>query len=560
MKAHPLRLGRGAQDMSTNVVNLDALIPRDDFAVDEAPSKATPPDRITVAHLDGHFFTGYLRKPDFQRETAQWTPAKVVDLIRSFLDADLIPAVVLWRAGRSIFVIDGAHRLSALMAWILDDYGDRKMFLDHSGGHITDEQRNVAERTRELALKSVGSYAQYQAFRNNRSSAPESMQKRLSNLADNSLVAQWVTATDAKSAEDSFFKINQQGTPIDPTERRLLRSRNSASAISARAITHAGSGHRYWNSFGADTQAQIETSGRDIYKALYDPPITGMPLTTLDVPVGGRGYNVLPFVFDLVNQANNVRTADSTSKKDDKDALPPDTDGSVTVEYLKGVRRRIDRITGDTPRSLGLHPVVYFYTRSGAFQPSTFLAVSGFLEELASSQNLIKFTEHRRQFEEFLIRHKEATTLLIKQLGSGVRHIPRLREYYNRIFRGLLDNRKLDEIQAQFAVDADFSFLTGPRPKDARLESTAERKSFSRNTKTAAFFEAALPAGARCRLCGALIHKDFVQIDHIAARRDKGAADMSNAQISHPYCNSIKDHLSRQMVASLEASATDAAI
>jgi hypothetical protein len=142
--------------MSTNVVNLDALIPREDFAVDEAQSKAIPPDRISIAHLDGHFFTGDLRKPDFQRETSQWSPAKVVDLIRSFLDADLIPAVILWRAGRSIFVIDGSHRLSAMLAWILDDYGDRKKSLDHAGGYITEEQRKIAERTRELVLKTVG--------------------------------------------------------------------------------------------------------------------------------------------------------------------------------------------------------------------------------------------------------------------------------------------------------------------------------------------------------------------------------------------------------------------
>src|ERR1700688_1904579 len=94
------------------------------------------------------FFAGDLRKPDFQRETAQWTPAKVGDLIRSFLDADLIPAIILWRAGASIFVIDGAHRLSAMLAWILDDYGDRKRSIDHAGGYVTEEQKRVAERTR----------------------------------------------------------------------------------------------------------------------------------------------------------------------------------------------------------------------------------------------------------------------------------------------------------------------------------------------------------------------------------------------------------------------------
>lgn len=141
---------------ATNVVNLDAMIPREDFAVEDAPSRSTPLDRINIAHLDGHFFAGDLRKPDFQRETAQWSPAKVVDLIRSFLDADLIPAIILWRAGASIFVIDGAHRLSAILAWITDDYGDRKKSLDHSGGYITPEQRRAAERHHEHIRQCCG--------------------------------------------------------------------------------------------------------------------------------------------------------------------------------------------------------------------------------------------------------------------------------------------------------------------------------------------------------------------------------------------------------------------
>ena len=238
-------------------------------------------------------------------------------------------------------MIDGAHRLSAMLAWILDDYGDRKKSLEHSGGYITEEQRRVAARTRELVAKSVKSYAEYQAFRSNRSAAPIEMQKRLSNLADNSFIAQWVTATDATSAEASFFKINQQGTAIDPTERRLIQSRASASSIASRSITHAGSGHKYWNSFGGDTQSAIEMAGKEIYNALYNPPITGMPLTTLDVPVAGKGYNVLPFVFDLVNYANDVKITDSTSKKDEKTTkLPKDPDGTTTVQFLREVSKK----------------------------------------------------------------------------------------------------------------------------------------------------------------------------------------------------------------------------
>ena len=178
-----------------------------------------------------------------------------------------------------------------------------------------------------------------------------------------------------------------------------------------------------------------------------------MPLTTLDVPVAGRGYNVLPFIFDLVNQANGVSSADSKAKGTDTETLPADQDGNTTINYIKQVSKRVQRITGDSSRSLGLHPVVYFYTRGGAFQPSTFLAVSVFMEDLASREKLILFTRHRRQFEDFLVRHKEATTLLIKQLGSGPRHIPRLREYYNKIFQGLVAGASLESIQEQFAAD-----------------------------------------------------------------------------------------------------------
>ena len=57
------------------------------------------------------------------------------------------------------------------------------------------------------------------------------------------------------------------------------------------------------------------------------------------------------------------------------------------------------------------------------------------------------------------------------------------------------------------------------------------------------FFAAALPNGARCHLCGALVHRNSIQFDHDKPRRVGGSASLENAKVSHPYCNSIKDHL-----------------
>ena len=60
---------------------------------------------ISILDLDPKgFLYPALRKPDFQRETAGWTPEQVADLIATFARRDLIPAVILWRAGQNVFV------------------------------------------------------------------------------------------------------------------------------------------------------------------------------------------------------------------------------------------------------------------------------------------------------------------------------------------------------------------------------------------------------------------------------------------------------------------------
>jgi 5-methylcytosine-specific restriction endonuclease McrA len=64
---------------------------------------------------------------------------------------------------------------------------------------------------------------------------------------------------------------------------------------------------------------------------------------------------------------------------------------------------------------------------------------------------------------------------------------------------------------------------------------------FSRKTKSAAFLAEALKSPLRCALCDGLIHTNSISVDHIQARRDGGLAIINNAQLTHPYCNSIKE-------------------
>lgn len=526
--------------MPSNTVALDAMIPREDFGIDSGTRPANSLDRINVVHLEGHFFGSLLRKPDFQRETNQWTPKKVADLVKAFVDLDLIPAVILWKSGQYYFVIDGSHRLSALMAWIYDDYGDRQRSIDYFGGRITEEQRKVALRTRKLVNAAVGgSYAEYVAHRRNPAGAPPEMQQRLSNLGDNSLIAQWVPATDAITAENSFFKINQAATPIDPTEKRILQARRSASAISARAITHAGTGHKYWSSFDGVAREEIEALAEKIYHTLYDPPISNQTLTTLDVPVAGQGYSALPFVFDLVNHANGIGVADTTAKATlVRDSLPDDIDGMETIKFLKTVSKKLERITGDSPSALGLHPVIYFYTRSGSFQPTAFIATLMFVEEILNKGRMNDFIKIRSEFEDFLVEYKESIGLITHKYGSGNRSLPWIEKYFLKIVDSLWQGKSSAEIRSDLANDSNFAFITAPRPSGIHDSSEKKGGRFNSNTKTAAFFALALPNAPRCAICNSIIHKNSVQFDHKQRVRDGGHADVSNAQLTHPYCNS----------------------
>ena len=135
-------------------VNLDALIRREDFEVEENINPGKKKETISIEDFkpDSFFFPN-LRKPDFQRETNEWDAKKIAEFIYSFLTGDLIPAIILWRSTSGyLFAIDGSHRLSSLFAWINDDYGDGKISKLFYDGVVPDDQLEIAEKTRKLII------------------------------------------------------------------------------------------------------------------------------------------------------------------------------------------------------------------------------------------------------------------------------------------------------------------------------------------------------------------------------------------------------------------------
>lgn len=515
-------------------VNLDALIKRQDFdAIQESPSSSSYQalsQTVAITELaPGKFLFLALRKPDFQRETSNWTPEKVADLVETLVRGDLVPAIILWKSPTSgeVFVIDGSHRLSALIAWVHDDYGDRTISTNFFENFITEDQKKMAEKTRKLIKKRVGSYQEIQAAAlNEANSKPEHVQlaKQLSTLA---FQVQWVIG-DASKAEQSFFKINRQGTAIHPTEYNILQSRSHANALAARAIMRGGTGHKYWGKFNDAVKTDIVKEAKQIHDNLFIPHYN-TPIKTVDLPVAGRSYSAdtLPLVFDFVNLANDLLTGRNIK------VLHLDEDGTDTLTYLKTVRKLAFRISGIHASSLGLHPAVYFYGINGRYQPTTFYAMVALIKELEKqSDGFDKFTKVRRAFEDYLLKRKDFTNQIAGKIGSGLKgylHVVRL---YKIIIEELTNGLAEGEIVGKVRADPKLAFLSTTPDYYEK-----QGKDFTTDGKSEVFLKQALENLNVCKICNAYIHINSITTDHIVRKGDGGIGLVNNGQIAHPYCN-----------------------
>jgi hypothetical protein len=203
--------------MATSIVNLDALIQRDDFRVKSGGADYSRRDKIAITDIEPKAFMYLaLRKPDFQRETANWSPQKIQDFVKTFLDGDLVPAIILWAAGETVFVIDGAHRLSALIAWVQDDYGDGGTSREFSKNDVPKEQVKAAKKTRELIDNTIGSYSDHVFAGEHPERAKPEVLQRAKRLASLSLDLQWIRNTDSQKAEIHSSRLTRRQPPSTP--------------------------------------------------------------------------------------------------------------------------------------------------------------------------------------------------------------------------------------------------------------------------------------------------------------------------------------------------------
>lgn len=512
-----------------NLVNLDAMILREDFAASNGEAQSfEKTDKITLRELGPDGFIGkLLRKPDFQRETNHWNPDQVVALLKCFVNGDLIPSVILWKSDRHFFVIDGGHRLSVLKAWVMDDYGDGPTSQSFFGYEVSKEQKRIAQNVRQKVQSQIGTWQHLQAKVGTPGlSAAE--EKIVNTIAVRGLPIQWVEG-DAEKAETSFFNINTLGTPLDEIEELLLIGRKKAISIAARAIIRAGKGHKYWSSFTPDVSGKIEILASKTHSILFDPELQ-RPVKTLDLPLGGpKGVRTaIQALIDLCliairNQSGKPATIEETQN---------DADGQETLTVLTKLYKLAQRMSGNENGSLGLHPAVYFYGPTGRHSNSMFMGTVSLIGRAISNNDKTffpKFTRVREQLEKVLIQDKEMIATILQKHPSKRRV-----DKYEQFLGGLI--KSLDE--GIIPDDAALVRLLGMEGKVVIGKDVQRSTEFSDDTKSLVFLSAALHTAIKCSFCqGYLDAEKSMSYDHVNPVRAGGVGDASNCALMHPYCN-----------------------
>ncbi len=520
------------------LVNLDALIPRQDLetrapgAIGQSGGGGVPVSELEAGKL--HY--RLLRKPDFQRETDDWDIDNVVTLIKSHRDSHLIPAIIMWRAEQGYtFVIDGAHRLSAFIAWVNDDYGDREISRKFFNHKIPKQQEDIAAECRARIASEVGTYSDLSKLDANNPS-PERV-KWASNISK-SIVTQWVEG-DASHAEKSFIAINQRSIPINETEKYMILARHKPNVISARALIRCGTGHEYWSKFPANIKEEITTNAKKIYDVLFEPENAEI-LKTIEMPIAGKHYSAdaLRLTLEIVNFSNDWKTKAAIEAIEDEEEIQA-TAGTKTVGCLDRTFGVVKYLSGSNPASLGLHPAVYFWGATGKHQPAAFLATISFLQYLIANNKLVDFCKHRAYFEEFLINRASVVKHILGAYGGWKKSAPTVFEMYKDILDAFMQGKNEEEIEAMLTSNPKFGGLA----ELIELERNPGARP-TREVKAAVRRRELLKSSMRCKICWARLPSTSISDDHTQKKQVGGKGSEENMEVSHHFCNhGFKEHL-----------------
>lgn len=513
-------------------VFLDAFVKKDDFNAEfnDGTRSQSMKSTISISELESDsFFLNALRKPDFQRETNDWDSDKIVEFIDSLVSNELIPSIILWKNENNlIFLIDGAHRISAVCAWINDDYGDGEFSRKYYDGFIPDEQILIAQQVRQKINEVVGPYKEYKD--KSISKRGIEFEKKLNNLGSIGISIQWVFG-DSRKAEESFVKINQKSTPIGDRELEIIKNRDMSYAACTRLILRAAKGHDYISSI-QDEQDRLEITklAKDVHLLMFGSK--SVNYTDLNnLPIAGMlsSNHTLDIISQTVIICNN----------EDKLLLNSEINSKNLKRILLNCKKTLSYIFSKEQYSLGLHPYVYFYNDIGGHKIGNYYGILQLITDIKDKPNeLRKFIKNRERLENIIIKYN----FVFQQLQRKWRQSKRAYKELAKFYIDLLDEIDLNENNSTVIneISSKYNFLDF---KIVDNEIINKKANFSQGKKKQIKIQGVASTLLKCPICNGFLTPNSSSIDHIQRKEDGGTNAISNGQMTHLYCNTTYKEL-----------------
>ncbi len=569
---------------SSQKVYLDHHIARDNLLYRRA---ITPEDNssgdepyLKVEHL----MTGdssraeLLRKPDFQRATWAWTPDDCVSLLQSVLTEQVVPSVILWLNPESLwYVLDGGHRISVLLAWLRDDWGDRRPAQDYKDESLEKNSKEAGRRVRELLKKhQIGPFEEYlQAHRRYKDltlhGKDVTLEMSTEEITYAKLVRRWQSVNmgfpilwvkgDYEKAEESFLNINKSGRQLSPWETTLVENRRSSFARAVTSVARVSDREHCWPLHAPEVKndprarQQIEEILKTVQElhALLFTPVYQKPITEPRQPLLATPYTRPELQAAYTAELLTITEGNKGQPPEMRRLLQRDAKEPVPVMITNGqrllvhAREVIENIAGKSPRSLALVPLVYFYNTQGTFVRSLLYGMiywlnRGTTTEVQSRKRL--FTLHRGAFENVLLENKDRVIGRIgRRIGSGPEVTYPTALYFDGLLTLLIehDDRITDEQFRSSHENLIETLSTDDQPLTSNGPVSTDRlfRGKARETVHVGNF---VKMFQECSICGGRFYpSDSTHIDHVVQHARGGPTVPSNARETHPFCNNQRE-------------------
>lgn len=571
----------------SNKVHLDHHIKRlsirytqneNDGYLKDIPSRKSDPN-IRYNDIKSEWFEK-LRKPDFQRETNAWSPFQCKEFLESVFLGQIIPSIILWKSDENemTYILDGAHRLSVIRAWMLDDWGDK------SGNYYErrdiDQIKVIANNVRSLVNTAIGSFEDFKSSYNKLQvlikdgKAPKNemgeREFRQANFysdvigSNSTLVAQWETG-DYNSAEQSFLRINRQGQPLDPWEATLIEYRKGSYSRTIMHIANSGESGHYWpieniSEHQREIVSKFSDTSKSIYTKLFVPPFV-LPIQELTVPIlvapayFQKHLYLLELIPLLVWNKIAVDGEDQIELLKQDYKYDPEVVISNAETILNTLEQKLGHLVGDSdnPLSLSLVPLVYWYNHRGEFLRSL---LYGFLywlfngNEREIRDRKIIFSGLRDKIEFILFHYKQEIAALAATAGAGLKATRTIASFFDQLLYCLNDNKDID-IQ-NTAVEEKILQLTKQKRKEKNV--IRGSRTFTKRDKTQTNINELFSSSVRCHICNGIVNLKFggIQYDHVKEFHIVKTTDPTNMKPTHPFCNNnrvkIEDYKSNNAI------------